>query len=262
MSAIKSPRSIPKRSEDLQVSLPCHFINEFPLKYLGAEHRSAENFLLKIIAHAQAMGIKHALASTLSSYAQTELEKSKIKRPPNSFFCFKSALGHAKKMTSSSANPSSCRQRERNKEAAEIWAGLSNDQKLPFENLGRQLAREHKKRFPKYVFCPKPKSTGKPNGKRTRGKVIKSPAPINSSDQSTTPSELASIDDIYYASRSETLHHGKAFGRVPEITYPADLPLDYFSDCKDEVSIVYPLITHMFNASILLEYEAYQSCTH
>lgn len=128
--------------------------------------------LLQLIRTAQTVGINHARATTRSSYAHTLALNSPtlIKRAPNSFICFRSALSYALEIDSS-AFRSEC---DLSRKAGDVWRDMSYGEQEPFIELAAQMAAEHKKMFPEYEYRPlqagSARAVSKARTKRSRKK--------------------------------------------------------------------------------------------
>jgi hypothetical protein len=77
-------------------------------------------------------------------------EKTKIRRPPNSFFIF----ANEKRKEIAAQNPT-----ERNKQIStrlgNLWKSLRKEDKERYVEMARKMDAEHKKKYPDYVYCPK-----------------------------------------------------------------------------------------------------------
>lgn len=81
-------------------------------------------------------------------------DANRIKRPQNSFFCFRNELLQRYK----AADPS-VRQKNFSKEAGALWKSMTPAEKAPYEAQAKEAKEAHKRAYPDYVYCPRRKCT-------------------------------------------------------------------------------------------------------
>ncbi|KAJ7785218.1 hypothetical protein DFH07DRAFT_873114, partial [Mycena maculata] len=95
---------------------------------------------------------KSEFEETLNLAQPSDLPILHIPRPRNAFICFRSAYVKAEKRVS--ARPASIDQTVMSRGAADVWRGMSEDERLPYVEMAQTEKEAHQKKYPNYRYAP------------------------------------------------------------------------------------------------------------
>ncbi|KAJ7195847.1 high mobility group box domain-containing protein, partial [Mycena haematopus] len=75
-----------------------------------------------------------------------------IRRPRNAFICFRST--YVKRQKSLTAQPGSLNQTDMSRGAAEVWRGMSAEERAPYILMAQEEKEEHTRKYPNYRYAP------------------------------------------------------------------------------------------------------------
>lgn len=90
--------------------------------------------------------------TTTFSVPILDLDVGHIPRPRNAFICFRS--DYVKEQKIASARPGSLDQTVLSRGAAEVWRGMTEEERSPFLLMALHEKREHALRYPNYRYAP------------------------------------------------------------------------------------------------------------